>query len=304
MSQTLTQPNPRSLDSQPQTRDLRLAIPKGRMQQQVVELLQDAGVRIISTVRDYRPAVSLDGCEAKLLKPQAIVEMLDQGARDLGFAGADWIGERQADVVELLDTGLDPVRIVAAAPIELLVDGRLPDRPLVVASEYVNLARDWAQRFGLADARILRSFGATEALPPEDADVIIDNVATGSTLKANNLAVIDEVSRSSTRLYASRAAISDPDLAQRIESLTTLLASVLAARQRRLVEFNIQTADLDRAVSTLPAMREPTISSLRDAGWCAVKIAVERDQLAEILPQIKSAGGCDIIVTAPSQIIP
>src|ERR1043166_1131067 len=120
---------------------------KGRREQAVLTLLSDAGIRIRPGARGYRPDVSLQDTEAKILKPQNIVEMLALGSRDLGFAGADWVAELEANVVELLDTGLDPVQVVAAAPKTLLVDGHLPARHLVVASEYERLAQRWvAQR--------------------------------------------------------------------------------------------------------------------------------------------------------------
>src|SRR5258708_26445265 len=140
---------------------LRLALPKGRMEQGVLTLLGDAGIRIRPSARGYRPEVSLPDTEAKTLKPQNIVEMLMLGSRDLGFAGADWVAELEANVVELLDTGLDPVQVVAAAPKTLLVDGRLPTRHLVVASEYERLAQRWAaQRCLSADGG--RSYRAAE----------------------------------------------------------------------------------------------------------------------------------------------
>ena len=145
-------------------------------------LLQDAGVAFQKDDRGYRPRVALPDTETKLLKPQNVVEMLHAGTRDVGFAGADWVAELQADLVEVVDTGMDPVRVVAAAPRELLVEGRLPRRPLVVASEYEALTRAWVQAQGI-DATFVRSYGATEVFPPEDADLIVDNTATGSTMK-------------------------------------------------------------------------------------------------------------------------
>src|ERR1051325_6197187 len=124
---------------------LRLGLPKGRMEQGVLTLLADAGIRVRPSARGYRPDVSLPGAEAKMLKPQNIVEMLAQGSRDVGFAGADWVAELGARLVELVDTDMDPVRLVAAAP-EALLDGSgtLPaGRAYVVASEYERLTRAW-----------------------------------------------------------------------------------------------------------------------------------------------------------------
>ncbi len=282
---------------------LRLGLPKGRMQTGVLRLLADAGIAVTSGDRDYRAAVSLPACDVKLLKPQNIVEMLDAGTRDVGFAGADWVAELEADLVEVLDTGLDPVRVVAAAPAALLEDGRLPERELVVASEYVGLAGRWLRRLPV-EARLVRSYGATEVFPPEDADCIVDNTATGATLRANGLVILEDLLASSTRLYASARAWADTARRGRIEEMAVLLQSVLEARRRVMLEVNVGAADLDRLIAVLPCMREPTVSSLRGEGGFAVKVAVPRQGLALLIPRIRQQGGTDIVVTEPSQIVP
>jgi ATP phosphoribosyltransferase len=282
---------------------IRIALPKGRMYQGVVDLLAQAGIHVRSGAREYRPCLSLPGFEVKLLKPHNIVEMLQLGSRDIGFAGADWASELDVDVVELLDTGLDPVQLVAAAPRELLVDGVLPDRPLVIASEYERLTRAWMAKRGHDDI-FVRSYGATEVFPPEDADCIVDNTATGSTLKANGLQVVDELMTSSTRVYVHPRVMDDPHRRSRIEDLVLVIRSVLEARRRVLVEINVGAADLERLIAVLPCMREPTISPLHGQSGYAVKAAVRRDELPALIPLLKARGGTDVLVTAPSQIVP
>ena len=282
---------------------LRLALPKGRMEEGVLALLADAGIRIRPSARGYRPDVSLPDTEAKTLKAQNIVEMLMLGTRDVGFAGADWVAELAADVVELLDTGLDPVRVVAAAPAALLEGGRLPERPLVVASEYDQLARGWIAERGLS-AEVVRSYGATEVFPPEDADVIVDNTASGGTLAANDLVVVDEVMRSSTRLYASPAALAEGPRRRRIEDLVLLLNSVLVARRRVMLEVNASAERLAAVVAALPAMRQATVAPLFGNGGYAVKAAVPRDALPHLILAVKAAGGTDVVVSTLAQIVP
>lgn len=285
-------------------RKLRLALPKGRMQDRVFQLLADASIDLRAGERSYRPFLSLPDFEVKILKPQNIVGMLDAGARDLGFAGADWVAEMGADLVEVLDTGLDPVRLVAAVPQELAANGGLPtDTPLVVASEYERLARRWITERGL-QATFLRSFGATEVFPPEDADCIIDNTATGSTLRSNNLAIVDELMTSSTRLYAGPAVLDDPVSREKVENLVILLRSVLESRLRAMVELNVSAENLAQVVAVLPCMREPTVSTLNGNSGFAVKVAVPRVQLPALIPLIKSKGGTDIVVSSLSQIVP
>ncbi len=281
----------------------RLGLPKGRMENGVLTLLADAGIRVRPSARGYRPDVSLPGAEAKLLKPQNIVEMLALGSRDVGFAGADWVAELEADVVELLDTGLDPVQLVAAAPASLLENGKLPARRLVIASEYERLARRWIAAREVC-AEFVRSYGATEVFPPEDADVIVDNTATGATLEANGLAIVDVLMRSSTRLYANRAAYDDPFRRRYIDDLVLLINSVLEARRRVMLEVNASAACLDAVVAVLPSMRQATVARLFGNGGYAVKAAVPRDLLPQVIPAVKAAGGTDVVVSTLSQIVP
>ncbi len=283
---------------------LRLALPKGRMQEGVFRLLHDAGIEVTGAERGYRPRVSLPDVDAKMLKPQNIIEMLHLGSRDLGFAGADWVRELEADLVEVLDTRMDPVRLIAAAPVEILDEAQqLPARPLVVASEYERLTRGWIADRGL-DATFVRSYGATEVFPPEDADCIVDNTATGSTLRANGLHIVDEVMRSSTRLYASRGAMEHPVKREVIERLELVLRAVLDARGRSLLEVNVESDKLDAVVRMLPCMRHPTISPLHGGTGYAVRAAVPRSELALLIPKIKAAGGTDIVVSDPTHIVP
>ncbi|MEN6298126.1 MAG: ATP phosphoribosyltransferase, partial [Rectinema sp.] len=198
--------------------ELRIGLPKGRMQAKVIELFNSAGIPVSVDEREYRPRIGNGKTqvsvskgieyEAKLLKPQNIVEMLSTGSRDIGLAGADWVRELGVDLVELLDTGLDPVTIVAATPetiaeafrnskgnVEIMKKacGRTP----IIASEYEGLAKSWIEK-NLPGAEFVRSYGATEAFPPEDADIIIDNCATGTTLRINKLEIIDTLMTSST----------------------------------------------------------------------------------------------------------
>ncbi|MEM7677346.1 MAG: ATP phosphoribosyltransferase, partial [Myxococcota bacterium] len=288
---------------------LHFAIPKGRMHQGVIALLADAGIHLKQTARNYRPVISLSGVEVKVLKPQNVVEMLHVGTRDCGFAGADWVAELEADVVEVFDTELDAVGLVVAAPTELLVDdGRLPTHspmggPLRVAAEMPRIARQWIERV-CPQARLVRTFGATEVFPPEDADCIVDIAATGATLRANGLTIVDEVMRSSTRLYASHAAMNDDAKRARIEGLVDLLRGVLEGRRRVMMEVNIGPDSLEALVEILPCMRRPTVATLSGEAGFAVKAAVPKVEVPDLIPRIKAVGGSDIVVSPLAQVLP
>ncbi len=280
---------------------VRLGIPKGRMYDGVSQLLADAGIQLRLAAREYRPEISLAGFETKLLKPQAIVKMLQQGSRDVGFAGADWVAELRADLIELLDTGMDSVRIVVAAPKRQ--DSNWLMQPFVVATEMEQTTRNWLTARSYP-GEILRSFGSTEVYPPEDADCIVDVVATGATLQANGLVVIDEIMTSTTRLYAAPAAMESKKRREAVEQLVMLLRSVLDARKRVMIEVNVSEESLERIAKILPCMREPTISRLHGQSGYAVKVAAPRADLPALIARIRVLGGTDIVVSQISQIIP
>jgi ATP phosphoribosyltransferase len=291
-----------TIESEPSTSLVHLALPKGRMEEGVLSLLRDAGIRVTFGKRGYRPTLSVQGFETKILKPQNIVEMLHLGSRDLGFAGADWVAEKGVELVELLDTEMDPVRVVVAALPEFAGDDLGRNGTFRIASEYRRLTEQWLEKKGL-DARVVRTYGATEVFPPEDADCIIDNTATGETLKANGLVIIDEVMRSSTRLYAHPKALENPEKKERIERLILLLRSVLDARERVMLEVNVPGDRLAEVIAVLPSMREPTMAPLHGDQGFALKAALLRRDLPTLIPEIKARGGSDIVVTALAQIV-
>ena len=282
---------------------VRLALPKGHMEDSVLRLLADAGIQVQVGQREYRPRLSLPGVDTKVFRAQNIVEMLHLGSRDLGFSGADWVAELGADLAMLLDTGLDPVRVVAASTLELFQAGLATQKRLVVASEYESLTTAWIQKRGL-NAVFVRSYGATEAFPPEDADCIVDNIATGSTLRANGLQVVDVLMESSTRLYANPRAMEDRVRRDWIEGFVLVVRAVLEARRRVMVEVNVSAEQLEAVVAVLPCMRQPTVAPLHGNEGYAVKVAVLREVLPRLIPQIKARGGTDIVVYNLAQIVP
>jgi ATP phosphoribosyltransferase len=229
----------------------------------------------------------------KIRKPQNVGELLELGSHDAGFTGLDWIRESKADVAEILDLGFDKVRIVAAAP-AALSEETLRSKQVVAATEYVTLADDWLRAQGYR-ARIVRTYGATEVFPPDDADMIIDNTATGQTLKDNGLRILAELMESSTRFVASHAAMENPQKRNRIEELAMLFRAVLAGRNRVMLEMNVPKAHFEHLVSGLPAMRSPTVAPLFGDEGYAVKIAVNRGEVGELIPRLKKLGAMDIV---------
>ena len=272
---------------------LRILIPKGRIFDNVSLLFAEAGFPISLTDRTYRPDLGADWIDAKIMKPQNVGELLELGSHDAGFTGIDWIRESGADVQEILDLGFDKVKIVAAVPQDY-DETKLRSKKLVVATEYVNLAEAWLKSSGY-QYRILRTYGATEVFPPDDADMIIDNTSTGQTLKDNGLKIIGTLLESSTRFVASRSALADAERKNRIDELVMLFRAVLDGRERVMLEMNVPENCFDDVIRELPAMRSPTVSPLfGDAGF-AVKIAVKKHEVPDIIPKLKKLGVLDIV---------
>jgi ATP phosphoribosyltransferase len=271
---------------------LKILIPKGRIFDNVSRLFSEAGFPVALADRTYRPALGAAWLDAKIMKPQNVGELLEIGSHDAGFTGIDWIKESGADVEEILDLGFDKVNIIAAVPQDY-DEAKLKSGKLVVATEYVNLAQQWLKSAGFQH-RILRTYGATEVFPPDDADMIIDNTSSGQTLKDNGLKIIGTLLESSTRFVASHSAMADSEKRSRIEELAMLFRAVLDGRDRVMLEMNIPKEQFE-SLSTLPAMRSPTVAPLYgDAGF-AVKIAVKKSEVPDIIPKLKKLGAIDIV---------
>jgi ATP phosphoribosyltransferase len=285
---------------------LRVLIPKGRIFENVSRLFAEAGFPVSLADRAYRPTLGAEWLDAKIMKPQNVGELLEMGSHDAGFTGGDWIAESGADVAEIMDLGFDRVRIVAAVPRNEA--GRfdmadLRSRKLVVATEYERIAERWLKASGFT-YRILRTYGATEVFPPDDADMIIDNTASGQTLRDNGLVIVDTLLESSTRFVASRAAMADTEKRNRIEELAMLFRAALDGRDRVMLEMNIPTDRFEALVQGLPAMRSPTVAPLFGDDGFAVKIAVKKHEVPAILPRLKKLGALDIVEYDLRKVVP
>ena len=279
----------------------RLAVPKGRIYDGVAALLADSGLPLKASSRSYRPVIDGTTIEVKVLKPQNIPQLVALGVYDAGFTGLDWVREHGAKVEELLDTGLDPVTLVAAVP-EGVTEKDLKKRRILAASEYPRLAEAFLKSRGF-DFTLLRTYGATEVFPPDDADLIVDNCATGQTLKANHLEVLAELFGSTTRLVASPKALKTPAKGQALRELTDVMRGVLDARDRVLLEMNVEKDKLKGLVKMLPAMKSPTVQPLHEGGY-AVKIAARKKEVRALLPKIRALGATDILEYALRKVIP
>ncbi len=275
---------------------LKIVLPKGRINTKVLKLLSDCGIDLVGDERNYRPKAYGFDLEVKLLKSQNIPSLVEIGQHDIGFAGLDWIQERNCQVEILKDLGYDPVKIVACIP-EDWDWQEMQKRRLIVASEYKNISINYLNKLGI-DYQLLRSYGATEVFPPEDADMIIDNTSTGTTIRANRLKIVDTVMQSSTQFIANPKIMDDPSKRQTIEDLLTLMQGVINGRDKVLLEMNCTNDNVESIISLLPAMRFPTVSPLYQDQGFAIKAAIQKNQIRDLIPKLLSAGATDILETA------
>ncbi len=280
---------------------IKLALPKGRIYDKVVKLLKDAGFTITGNGRSYRPKINDNNIKIKILKARNIPKLVELGSQDIAFTGNDWVVEQSADVQELIDLKFDPVKIVAAIPKKYSLNS-LKKKKVVVASEYEALATKFLEKNGF-DYVYLRTFGATEVFPPDDADMIVDNTSTGTTLKQNGLDIVETLLESSTRMIANKQAMQDEWKRKKIECIVMLLKSVLEGRKRVYLEMNISDEKLNDLVEILPCMKSPTISKLYRGGGFAVKVAVEKAKVAELIPVLKEKGATDILEFKLSKVV-
>ena len=286
---------------------LRLGLPKGTLQETTRMLLARAGFDVRYSERSYFPTIDDPEIECILIRPQEMARYIAQGAMDCGIAGLDWVRENRVDVVELADLrapwpNYSPVRWVLAVK---RGSGYESVRDLAgkrIASEAVGLARQYFEEHGV-EAAIEFSWGATEVKPPLLADAILDVTASGASLRANDLDVLDVVLESTPRFIANREAWADPWKRSKLEQLRMLMLGAIAAANQVSLSMNVPRERLGKVLELLPALNTPTVSPLADESWVDVTTVVEERLVRDLLPQLADAGALGIIESPLSKII-
>lgn len=190
---------------------LKVALPKGRLWDSTMELLEKSGIKLGWEFRNYQPSSNLGNVKFYIVKPRNIPKMVEKGMVDIGIVGHDLVVDEKADVNDLLDLKTMPIYLVLAAKnnCDLLENGKLTDN-LMVATEYSNISHKYLDKiFRLF--RIIKTYGSTECFVPDFADIIIDHTQTGETLKKNGLKVLDVIMTSTTRLIGNKSLSSGVD---------------------------------------------------------------------------------------------
>jgi ATP phosphoribosyltransferase len=284
-----------------------LGLPKGSLQDATFNMMRKAGFSLSVGSRSYVPTCDDPGLQCRLIRAQEIGRYVQLGVLDAGITGYDWIYESSADVVEVAELlyakqGLRPVRWVVAVPNDSPIRAVKDLQGKRIATEAVGLTRRYLAKHGV-EADIEFSWGATEVKAPELVDAIVELTETGSSLRANNLRILDTVLESTTRLVANRAAWEHGEKRAKIEQLAMLLSGALAAETRVLLKMNVPAAGLAKVVALLPSLHAPTVNSLNDAGWHAVETVVEERVVRDLVPALRLAGAQGIIELPLNKII-
>jgi len=286
---------------------LRLGIPKGSLQDATVQLFAKAGWRISVNTRSYFPGIDDPEIECMLVRAQEMARYVETGALDAGITGRDWVFETGADVAEIGELlyskqSLAPVRWVLAVPEDGAIQSVKDLEGKVIATEVVNLTKKYLARHGVS-ARVEFSWGATEVKVPQLADAIVEVTETGSSLRANRLRIVDTVLESRTVFIANRGSISDSWKCEKISNLVLLLTGAIAAYTKVGIMLNVRKEHLAAVLGVLPALKNPTVSTLSDPEWIAVNTIVDENIVRTIIPRLKAAGAQGIVEYPLNKIV-
>ncbi len=278
---------------------LRFGLPKGSLQEATIEKMAKAGFHIAVNDRSYLPYVDDEELEVRLIRAQEISRYVEHGYLDCGITGHDWIQENGSDVHEVVEllfskSTRQPARWVLAVPENSPVKSVKDLAGKRIATEIVNVTKKYLRQHRVK-AEVEFSWGATEVKAHELVDAIVELTETGSSLRANNLRIVDTLLASTPRLIANHAAWKIPWKRQKLETLALLLQGALEAEAKVGLKMNIAEPNLKNLLQSLPALRRPTISQLSQAGWVAVETIIDEHVVRELIPQLKAAGAEGII---------
>ncbi len=286
---------------------LTLGIPKGSLQSSTIDMMAKAGYRVQVRSRSYYPAVDDKELDLRLIRPQDMSRFVEKGVLDAGLTGADWVAENDSEVHQVAELvyakqQLVPVRWVIAVHQDSLIQNIEDLEGKRISTELVNVTRKFLENRGI-NAEIEFSHGATETKVPDLVDAIVDLTETGSSLRANNLRIVDTIMESTTVLIASNKAWTDEWKRNKMENLAMLFQGVMEAQNKVGLKMNVPKDALDEVLETLPAMMNPTVNHLAGESGFAVETVLDEKVARSLIPQLKRAGASGIIEYALNKAV-
>ncbi len=287
---------------------LRIGLPKGSLQQSTFQLFERAGYKISVSGRSYYPWLDDPEIEAVLMRSHELPLYVAAGAVDAGLTGLDWILETGAEVVTVCDliyskATMQAARWVVAVAEKAAINSLQDLQGKRIATEVVNITRNYLEKHGVT-AEVEFSWGATEVKVPELVDAIVEITETGSSLRANKLRILDTVLETNTQLIANPTAWEDTWKRTKIETLSLLLRGALLGEQKVGLKMNVSRDNLEKILGLLPALRQPTVSSLTNPDWVAIETVLDEIAARELIPELSRAGAEGIVEYPLNKVIP
>ena len=286
---------------------LKLGIPKGSLENATIDLFRRAGFQITVNSRSYFPAIDDPNIECMLIRAQEMARYVEDGVLDAGLTGLDWIAETGAKVQPITDLvyakqSFGRVRWVLAVPEQSEVRSVKDLEGKIIATELVETTKRYLAANGVT-AKVEFSWGATEVKPPILADAIVEVTETGSSLRANNLRIVETVLESNTQFIANTTSWQDPGKRQQMQDIQMLLEGAINAMGKVGLMMNVERSTLQQVLDVLPALKTPTISTLADANWLALNTILDESTVRTIIPRLKQAGASGIVEYPLNKIV-
>ena len=284
-----------------------LGLPKGSLQESTFALFKRAGFTVTCSSRSYVPSIDDEEITCRRLRPQEMSRYVELGLLDAGICGYDWVYENGSDVQEICELNYskatsNPVRWVLAVPNDSKIKSVKDLQGKRISTEAMGLVKRYLKKHGVK-ADVEFSWGATEVKAPELVDAIVDLTETGSSLRANNLRIVDTILTSTTRFIANKKSWKCAAKRAKLEQLKMLLTGALEAQRRVLLKCNAPAKGLAKIVKTLPALHAPTVNKLNDENWYAVESVVEEKKVRDLIPALTKCGATGIIELPLNKII-
>lgn len=286
---------------------LKLGIPKGSLEAATIDLFRRAGYQITVSSRSYFPVIDDPTIECMLIRAQEMARYVEDGILDAGLTGLDWVAESGARVQPVADLvyakqSFGRVRWVLAVPNDSPVTNVRDLEGKVIATELVATTKRWLETNGVT-AKVEFSWGATEVKPPVLADAIVEVTETGSSLRANNLRIVETVLESNTQFIANTDAWEDADKRRQMLDIKMLLEGAINAMGKVGLMMNVPRSGLAAVLEVLPALKTPTVSQLADDDWLALNTILEESTVRAIIPRLKDAGATGIVEYPLNKIV-
>ena len=287
---------------------LKLGLPKGSLEETTFSMFKRAGYNIDVQSRSYYPKIDDPEIECILIRAQEIARYVEMGLLDCGLTGYDWVLENDANVTQIAElvygkVGRKPLRWVLAVPNDSPINGAKDLEGKRIATEVMGMTKKYLAKNGV-NAKVEFSWGATEVKPPHLADAIVEITETGSSLKANNLRIVDTLCETTTRFIANNDAAKDEFKRNKMEKIALLLQAVLTAENKVGLMMNCHVDNLEKVLAILPAMNRPTIAHLSDQNWYSLTTVVDEHIVRDIIPDLKKAGAEGIVEYNLNKVIP